>query len=45
MDRNIYNGIKVVHRNKIIKAVFVIELRFDSKVADKSFSSNPEQIL
>ena len=43
-DRNICNGIKVVHRNKITKAAFVIEPRFDGRVADEGSGSSPEQI-
>jgi len=45
MDRNIRNGIKIAYWNKITKAVFVAEPRFDGKAADEGPSSNPEQIL
>ena len=41
-DRNICSGMRVAHRNKIIKAVFVAEFRFDGKAADEGLSSNPE---
>ena len=43
-DRNIRSGIRVAYRNKIIKAVFVAELRFNGKAADEGPSSNPEHI-
>ncbi len=41
-DRNIRNGIKVVHWNKITKAIFVAEFQFDSKIADEGPNSSPE---
>ncbi len=44
-DRNICNSIKVAHRNKITKAVFVAKPRFDGKIADEGPNSSPEQIL
>ncbi len=43
MDRNIRNGIKIAYWNKITKAVFVAEPRFDGKAADEGLSSSPEQ--
>ena len=41
-DRNICSGIKIVYRNKITKAVFVVEPRFNGKTVDKGLNSNLE---
>ena len=42
-DRNIRSGIRVAHRNKITKAVFVAELRFNGKATDEGPNSSLKQ--